>query len=306
VVNMDDITINSLQHFFSADMQIKKLMYNICPPKDYLDESSMVKYVDDTYESLIYIFNELKCISKDILNNDSNILETITNMEKYIKDSFINAGTNLDKLNALYKNFISDMSVNYINDCKKEFFGYKLFRNVNEMLSKANTINEMLHCIHSYVINNDEIFSKILIVASKKNTNDYFISYRGNTSNNIFNSIYFNFPLDLDVGITDIISINENKLLLLIRDRGHALSIEVTLTGNIAKVDYFIPKICSIDKVNSLPGVNMVKDYNLGTTGMFEVDKDVLSQSLYDFISRVPNDKDLLDERFNDYNSLRR
>ncbi len=36
------------------------------------------------------------------------------------------------------------------------------------------------------------------------------------------------------------------------------LTIEVTLNNNIARIEYFIPKLCNIEMINNLPGVNKV------------------------------------------------
>lgn len=33
----------------------------------------------------------------------------------------------------------------------------------------------------------------------------------------------------------------------MVRDRGHALSIEVTLNKDNARIEYFIPKICNVE-----------------------------------------------------------
>jgi len=91
-----------------------------------------------------------------------------------------------------------------------------------------------------------------------------------------------------------MVSINEKKLIMMVRDRGHALSIEISLNGNIARIEYFIPKLCNIDMINTLPGINKVNDDSVGATGVVEVNKNELSQILFDFISKVPMDSDMI------------
>lgn len=49
-----------------------------------------------------------------------------------------------------------------------------------------------------------------------------------------------------------MVAISERKLLMMVRDRGHALSIEITLNGQNARLEYFIPKVCNVDMVNNL------------------------------------------------------
>ena len=286
----------NLQHFFSVDMKIKKEIYNICPPREYIDDESMMKYVDSTYESLIFIFNELKEVTIDFLGEKSVLYSNIVDMEKYIKSSFINAGISIEKLNDLYKNFISNMNDGFVDKVKEECFGYRASTD-SEAQGIATSVNEILHYLHSYVLNNDLILQSIPQISNKNNIYGSPINYRG-ISNDYFNQLFNSFPADLFVGDTDIISLNDNKLLMMIRERGHALSIEITLNGNVARMEYFIPTLFDIDAVNSLPGINKVdKDKaevkNIGATGVLEVDKNQLSSVLYNFIGRVPIDESM-------------
>lgn len=63
---------------------------------------------------------------------------------------------------------------------------------------------------------------------------------------------------------------------MMVRDKGHVLSIEITYEDKDVVVEYFIPKLCNIDMVNVLPGVIKVNEdvpMNVGTTGRFVVSK---------------------------------
>jgi hypothetical protein len=211
-------------------------------------------------------------------------------MEKYVKDSFINAGTSVDKLQKIYKEFMSDMNEEFIAKVKGECIGYGM--NIGEAQSKATTINEILHYLHSYIVNNENVLSSVPQIGTKKNDFNYPINYRGIENDN-FNQLFNSFPCTLDVGFTEMVSLNDNKMVMMVRDRGHALTIEITLKGDIARMEYFIPKLCNIDMINELPGINKVTIDSVGATGIFEVDKDELKNRLFDFISKVPTDADM-------------
>ena len=86
----------------------------------------------------------------------------------------------------------------------------------------------------------------------------------------------------------------EKTLIMMVRDRGHALSIEVTLNKDNARIEYFIPKICYVEMVNILPGVIIVIDDSIGTTGAIEVEVKDLPTALFNFISMVPTDMDIV------------
>ena len=102
------------------------------------------------------------------------------------------------------------------------------------------------------------------------------------------------FPNDLDVGWTDMVAVNERKLLMMVRDRGHALTIEITLNLQTARIEYFIPKLCNVDMINNLPGINKVNQDSIGATGIIETPINDLPNALFSFISKVPTDNDMV------------
>lgn len=285
-----------LQHFFEVDTKIKKEMYNNVPPSEngYLDNNSLCKYTDELENSLIYIFSELKCISLDIFGENSSILYRIEQLESLLKSNFYSCGLDIVKLRYFYMKYISNMDIFFIDAVKNECVGYKSFKELP--VSKANSINEILHLIHSYVLNDDDILQSIPVIAQKVNNDNYPIALRGKTVE-LFQRLYEQFPIDLDAGWTDMVVINEKKMIMMVRDRGHALSIEISLNNNVARIEYFIPKLCNIEMINALPGINTVNADSIGATGVIETDISNLSETLFNFISKVPTDSDMVFER---------
>ena len=80
----------------------------------------------------------------------------------------------------------------------------------------------------------------------------------------------------------------------MIRDRGHALTLDIDTTNEKSFIKYFIPKICNLEMVEKLPGINKIT--KAGATGMFEISEEILPQNLFDFISKVPTDSDMIRE----------
>lgn len=83
---------------------------------------------------------------------------------------------------------------------------------------------------------------------------------------------------------------------MMIRDRGHALSIEIDTREENALVNYFVPKLCNEDMISKLKGLNKIDELSKTATGMFEVPKEELSEKLFEFIEAVPMDKDMFFE----------
>ena len=287
---MDETKLIKLQHFFEADMKLKKEMYQSAPPApDKLVD--VEKYADSLYESLLYIFSELKCVSLDLYGPNSTVLKKCLELEKDIKQAFYNCGYDYKKLQAFYTNYISNMDPNFINKVKENCMGYYLW--AKAPFDEAKTINEFLHVMHAFIVNNDHIYKSIPEVCNKKNDQGYPISYRG-VDTPAFKTLFENFPLDLDVGWTDMLCLDDRKVLMMIRDRGHALTLEITLNpNNEARVEYFIPKICNLDMVNSLEGVNKVDNDVVGTTGVIVCNINDLPNKVFTFISMVPTDVDM-------------
>lgn len=290
---MEDERIIKLQHFFSVDAKIKREIYDIAPQSlgEYTDEISVSRYTNKLNDSLIYIFSELKCVVLDIFGKDSNVFNRICYLEKTIKENFYNCSFDINKLKVFYQRFISNMELNFIDNVKRECVGYTFGSTTS--VEMATSINEFLHFIHSYVINNDEILQSIPLLNEKKNDYDCPISLRGIQSP-IFEQLFNLFPRNLDCRYTDMVVINEKKLIMMIRDIGHALTIDISLNNDMARIEYFIPKLCNIEMINNLPGINKVNENSVGATGVMEVPINTLPSVLFDFISRVPTDNDMI------------
>ena len=287
--------LKKLQQFFYIDKKIKEEMIRMAPSNldKYIDEETIEKYTNMVSDSLIYIFGELKSIATLIFGTESNVYKKICNQEKAAKESFYKCGFDIEKLKIFYREYVSNMELDFINSVKEECVGYS-FRGTSS-IAKATTINEILHFIHAFVTNNENIYEVIPLVDEKENNYEYSLFLRGHVSP-VFKSLFDNFPLDLDCGYSDFVGVSDNKLLIMVRDRGHALSIEITLNDNIARIEYFVPKLCSIDMINKLPGVNKVTAESIGATGVFETSIENLQEEIYKFISMVPTDMDMIME----------
>ena len=82
--------------------------------------------------------------------------------------------------------------------------------------------------------------------------------------------------------------------LMMVRDRGHALTIEITINNQMARLEYFILKLCNLDMINNLPGINKVNENSVWATGTFEIPIIDLPNELFTFISKVPMDDDMV------------
>ena len=185
------------------------------------------------------------------------------------------------------------MSKDFVENVKKTFVGYTSFNlgDLNNSIKDAKTVNELLHSCHSYVMNNKELLSSITKISEKQNKFNYPIMLYGENTKQA-EELFKKFPTDLDVGWTDIISL-EDQIFMMVRDRGHALTIDIDTSKDDYFVKYFVPKLCNEDMIKALPGINKDNISNNGASGSFICNNKEFTDKLFSFIEKVPTDSDI-------------
>ena len=285
--------IEDLKKFLYYDMRIKNemVMMGSVTEADLSTDEGIMNYTDKVDNSLKYIFECLKRMLLSIGLGDL-FLEKLEELKESTFKKFYDCKFDIDKLKSFYQYSITEMDEKFVDLVRESCVGYSFsFPPVD----KVNSINEMLHVTHSYVINNENILQSFNVVETKP-INDYTnITLYGNNSD-FAKNIFTNFPIDIDCGDVDIVSVTNNKIIVMIRDRGHALTMEIDKIDNEVECHYFIPKLCNIDMINRLPGVRKVKDdapTHSGTNGVFYSMSDSFVGDLYKFVEMVPTDSDM-------------
>ena len=224
----------------------------------------------------------------------SEVSEAIKNHFDKSKESLLIGSYKRGIGQDVYMKQISGMDEKLVEEVKEKFVGYTMesSEDLVELINKSKSINELLHIMHSYIINNDEILQAMPSIDEKENqvTGDSITLYGEQTE--LSQKIFNDFPTNIDCGYTDIISM-ENRIIMMVRDRGHALTIDIDNTDKEKDilVKYFVPKLCNIEMIKKLPGIGKISPN--GATGMFESKKEEISKKLFDFIEKVPTDLDI-------------
>ena len=288
--------LEAMKEFFERDMKIKETLMSLAPTEaDDYDELSRMEYVDKLEKGLDSLEYDTLASKKKFgfgeeLNN--TIREYFANKKKSMAVGKYEAGI----CQKIYNSEFASMSENFIEEVKEGFVGYAFFSNPSKLpgfVKKAKTVNELLHSIHSSIVNNDEILESMPQKGTKRNTIEEPITLYGE-ENEVAEKIFKEFPLEMDCGITDIVSL-KNKVLMMIRDRGHALTIDMDTTNpKEVEVKYFVPKLCNEEMIRKLPGINESSITKSGASGFFVSDKDKITKDLFDFIEKVPTDGDMV------------
>lgn len=283
-----------LKKFFTSDMKIKEELLRLAPTEiDDASEENRMKYCDKLYSALRDLEIEFVDMAQSIFGDGSTLTEMIRTYFSRAREAFLLGHYDSGVIQRLYKEQLTDMSTKLIEEVKGQFVGYTMDRgDLTQMVKKSGSVNELLHVMHSYVLNNEGLLQALPILKTKTNSGEYHITLYGEETE-ISRRLFDQIPEDLDVGWTEIVSM-PNKILMMVRDRGHALTLDMdTSNEHDIGVKYFVPKICNDEMVQALPGVNKSGISENGATGFFVTSKEDMANRVVDFIGRVPTDADM-------------
>ncbi len=291
-MNQKEQELKKIENFFKIDAEIKNSLWKLAPTEmDDYDEESRIKYVDKLMKKLEDFQIEFVGICKDWGGDKKAVIEKFSQ----IKNNLINFNYSFGDIKELYKENFSDMSERLIETVKRTFEGYDLFKPIspkNDIIQSSRTINELLHIFSFSIINNENLMKSMPIISKKANDFQYLITLYGeetDLSKNIFDS----FPSDLFVGETDILAMKE-KILMMVRYRGHALIMDIDETNTEDIVKYFIHNVCDRKKAEQLPGISKITEN--GARGIFKAPREETIQRLFELIEKIPVDSEILKE----------
>lgn len=286
------------EKFFRSDLEIKKkLLIELVPThQDIYDEESLAEYIEKLIKNFHDIKSKLLTTIDDFTLGGEEAKQVINENFQKMEEKLLYSRREYDNLKKLYEECCSNLDDKIIDEVKKEFCGYKLFRgSVYNLLKESNSINEMLHIIHASITNNENYYSSLPKLAQKENNLKEPITFYG-IETDLGKYIFDSFPPELNCGITSVVALEE-CVLMMVRDVGHALQIEINVDENEEVwIQYFIPKVCNVEMVNQLKGINKIKDDSKGAKGLIRTTKEQLTTDLYELIAHVPKDADMVIE----------
>ena len=311
--NTEETRYEGLKSFFKLDSRLKQEMMEYAP-NGIMTEEEKINYTDNIENMLKDTKNEIKTIFRKL---DINIEEKI---DDFFQQKMIELANCLNKQNGIkefYQNSISNLDSEFVENVKGTCVGYAMIsENANDsIIPKAKTLNELLHFLHSSIVNNEELLQSMPVIEKKKYITPKSLeiaqkrgievddSWKNEVTlygeeTPIARELFNEFPNDCESELCDIISL-ENKVLIMARDLGHALTIDIDTSEEKPLVKYFIPKICNRKMVEALPGIGKITQS--GATGMFEVESaSELSKKIFSFMEKVPTDSDIVMENNTD------
>lgn len=293
-----------IENFFKKDLEIKQILNAIIPTEtDFYDEESKINYADKLIKEIEKINFLINQIISDF-NIPAHIKETFATKIKQIEQN-INGSEFYNTLNQgllktlqYIKSNIGNLRPEFVDSVRKGLKGYYLF--YGENVETPITINEFLHYIHSYIINNEKFYEDIPEIKSKKeNQTDEWegIFLRGKIDElgeKLFDEILKD---NINSDRIDILSLTD-KILIMARNLGHATVFEIDTTDKEKIfVRYFIPKNNNTNMTANLKGINVNKSEF--AVGDFLTNKENFSNDIITLMKGIATDLDM--EKNNNY-----
>jgi len=286
--------LNKLKKFFDYNMKIKRVLYESASNKymDGYDTSYSMDYADKLYNAFEDIEYYMVTISTMFLSEDYQ--RYIKALFAVYKNELSKCGSDFNKLRNFFENCFSKINPDFANEVRETCVGYYMFNSGFSLIKKARTINEILHVMHAAIVNDETTYGNIPLIARRENDNGKLIELVG-VQNDVAQQIFDSFPSEIFSDRVNIMSFG-NKVIMMIRDVGHALSIEIDIEGDKCDVKYFIPKVCNYLMVNKLKGVTPVRTDSKFAVGEFVVPTDQIASVISNFVLAVPTDEHILIE----------
>lgn len=275
--------------FFEKDASIKKELVELAPRPEETYGDGVVDYSDRLYKGFQNISADMMAIMEDYYPSKT-LEDRLDDIDKDISSS------SMDKLLEVYRRDFTDMSEDFNKKVRKAAIGYFCWFNPYALDSEAKSVNEMLHLIHSSIVNNEGILQSLPVLTQSED-GKHFVYGTPDSKNEVALGIFDG--VKEDGFATDIVAVNTDRTLMMVRDRGHALTVDIRRDDNGGYIiEYFIPKICNAKKVNLLPGVRKVNEnaeINTFTTGLFGIDDESeVVPKVLEFLKGVPTDEDIV------------
>lgn len=276
-----------IEYFFELDLIIKEMISNSFPNilnKNDIDEleayekklTSMLNKIE------LYLYRIVKLL---------NLNEDYDKQIEVLFDSYRNKLTkcqlNYNELNISFLQIFVNMKPELVNKVNEEFKGYSMFRNLYGVLKEATSITEILRIYHSFVINNEDILQS----SNEIKENGSIKLYGKDTK--IANDIFINLENTLSEAEITILSVADEHIIIMLRDYGHATTLDININSDTAWINYFIPKVCNYLMIQELPGLNNIDEKSKWAKGTLRVEKANIGNYLNNFIKLIPTDEDM-------------
>jgi len=299
---MESNALEKFERFFELDLLLKEKLYNLAPPLEFLSEEEKFKYADKLYKTLISLEKYFIEITR-LLGVENNITSQIEKKFQIFREVLMEIDYNSSDLKNVYNICFARMREELLDVVNNSFKGdVSRFneRKLPAVIDKCSSLNEVLHTFHVYMVNNKRLMNEIPTIDMKVSIGEGDPVILRGDKNPLAKSIYDAQDINFDTGEVDIVGFNKsNKILMLVRHRGHALSIQIDEKNeNELGISYFVPKIHHHELIKNIRGLTNYEEGDTYAVGSFLVAKQTIGQEIFEFTQSVPTDGEYMDSPY--------
>lgn len=301
--------LEKVQIFFALDTKIKEEMLNFLPrvKNDFYKEDfdKIYDYLKEIKDNIDKLYESFKMIVSVSNFQDYNIDKVFNNIyREYQKVLNFSNTQSFDEvvlsINKLYKDNIASLNKEFVDNVNKNICSYSLYSDMKiyDLISEVKTLNELLHLMHHYLINDINVYQKLGVLEEQSLSNGDTINMVG-INNEKSKYLFDILKNNSKIGDTYILSVDNNTIYINIRNIGHATIMELNYYEDKVLINYFFPKTkMSGDFENyyeklykDFPGLDKIKEGY--AKGSIEVPINKLNETLNNLIDKIPNDSEL-------------
>lgn len=284
--------LEKVKKFLDLDMRVKKMIESLNPNESCFQEEGCIDYSNNLMNELKY-FKECFMMFGSFLSMTKDSIDIMASKIDEITERFIETKLDYDNLKRFYINNILKMNEEPLKAIEEGYIGYTVFKSGYSALEKCKTINDMLHVCHHMLFNNEKLYDLMPVIEEKEITGGVakLLGEENKDAKDIYDNIQDIYSYEID-----IFSINES-IIIMARDLGHALTVNIDKENDNYRVSYFLPKICNPKKANELPGIKKVpldSKPTTTTTGEYVIKDGNLGERISTFLKSVPTDHDII------------
>lgn len=278
----------NIENFINYDLSIKKDLDNIGKTiNGYPREEDLITFSDamldytDKFENIFLKINKYAEVVEDI---------TLSNFFTNMKNKILYTSLKEKDLKLLYEECFWTTNAKIFSTIDNTFIGYLLQKpDVNYIVEQSTSINELLHLFHTSIFNNEIFYQELPITYQSTSISGETINLRGEYKEGA--TLLVNSLSHIDVGETNICCFKD-EIFMMIRDRGHALTIVINELKDTYYINYHIPKLINLDMIENLEGITDINEELNSANGSLMYNKEDLIEKLTTFINSVPTDFD--------------
>lgn len=268
----------------------------IAPETDFLRARAiLMKHADLTVAAMHSIGQALSVQAGTSADGTRCLANALEGWKSRVEGT-LSSTTDSARMRRIYDTALNDMSEGLIAAVRRDFFGWNdpqsRNRNFAQALGQCRTINEILHVVHTSIMQNEELLRSLSVWGRVANAEGQAlgVGVRTELGAKVFGAaaqLFKTLPSPALICLA-----HPQGVHIMLRDFGHAATIDIEAdAAGVARVRYYLPKTFGRESVKHLPGFDFHDDQLRVAKGSFYVAVADAPRAVTALIPLMPTDE---------------